>query len=55
MNEDLKFIIDSAKEAMDNAITRLGKRLLTIRAGKASPAMLQGLMVDYYGLSLIHI
>ena len=49
MNEDLKFIIDSAKEAMDNAITHLGKRLLTIRAGKASPAMLQGLMVDYYG------
>ena len=49
MNEDLKFIIDSAKEAMDNAIVHLGKRLLTIRAGKASPAMLQGLMVDYYG------
>ncbi len=49
MNEDLKFIIDTAKEAMDNAIVHLGKRLLTIRAGKASPAMLQGLMVDYYG------
>ncbi len=49
MNEDLKFIIDSAKEAMDNAIVHLGKRLLTIRAGKASPAMLQGVMVDYYG------
>lgn len=49
MNEDLKFIIDAAKEAMDNAITHLGKRLLTIRAGKASPAMLQGVMVDYYG------
>ncbi|TVZ53027.1 ribosome recycling factor [Dokdonia sp. Hel_I_53] len=49
MNEDLKFIIDTAKEAMDNAITHLGKRLLTIRAGKASPAMLQGVMVDYYG------
>ena len=49
MNEDLKFILDTAKEAMDNALTHLGKRLLTIRAGKASPAMLQGVMVDYYG------
>lgn len=49
MNEDLKFIVDTAKESMDNAIVHLGKRLLTIRAGKASPAMLQGVMVDYYG------
>ncbi len=49
MNEDLKFILDSAKEAMENALTHLGKRLLTIRAGKASPAMLQGVMVEYYG------
>ncbi|AEE18677.1 ribosome recycling factor [Dokdonia sp. Hel_I_63] len=49
MNEDLKFIIDTAKEAMDDAIVHLAKRLLTIRAGKASPAMLQGLMVNYYG------
>jgi len=49
MNEDLKFIIDTAKEAMDDAIVHLAKRLVTIRAGKASPAMLQGLMVNYYG------
>ncbi|WP_035334585.1 ribosome recycling factor [Dokdonia sp. PRO95] len=49
MNEDLKFIVDTAKEAMDDAIVHLAKRLLTIRAGKASPAMLQGLMVNYYG------
>ncbi|WP_396598016.1 ribosome recycling factor [Dokdonia sp. R86516] len=49
MNEDLKFIVDTAKEAMDDAIVHLAKRLLTIRAGKASPAMLQGLMVSYYG------
>lgn len=49
MNEDLKFILDTAKEAMDNALVHLGKRLLTIRAGKASPSMLQGVMVDYYG------
>lgn len=49
MNEDIKFIIDSAKEAMDNAIKHLEKQLANIRAGKASPAMLGSVMVDYYG------
>ena len=49
MNEEIQFILDSTKEAMDGAITHLSKRLLTIRAGKASPAMIQGVMVDYYG------
>jgi len=49
MNEDIQFILDSTKEAMEGAITHLSKRLLTIRAGKASPAMLQSVMVDYYG------
>ena len=49
MNEDIQFILDSTKEAMEGAIKHLNKRLLTIRAGKASPAMLQSVMVDYYG------
>ena len=49
MNEDITFIIDSAKEAMDNAIKHLEKQFLNIRAGKASPAMLGSVMVDYYG------
>ncbi|MUU79291.1 ribosome recycling factor [Winogradskyella endarachnes] len=49
MNEDIKFIIDSAKEAMDNAVTHLEKQLTNIRAGKASPAMLGSVTVDYYG------
>jgi ribosome recycling factor len=49
MNEDIKFIIDSAKEAMDNAVKHLEKQLSNIRAGKASPAMLGSVMVDYYG------
>ena len=47
--EDIEFILDTTKEAMANAISHLQKRLLTIRAGKASPTMLQGVMVDYYG------
>ena len=49
MNEDIQFILDSAKEAMDNAIAHLKKQFVNIRAGKASPAMLGSVMVDYYG------
>lgn len=49
MNEDIQFILDTAKEAMDNALKHLEKQLVNIRAGKASPSMLGSVMVDYYG------
>ncbi|MFV9551564.1 ribosome recycling factor [Algibacter sp. PT7-4] len=49
MNEDIQFILDSTKESMGNAIAHLKKQFLNIRAGKASPAMLGSVMVDYYG------
>lgn len=49
MNEDIKFIIDTATEAMGAAIKHLEKQLVNIRAGKASPAMLGSVMVNYYG------
>lgn len=49
MDDELDFIIDSAKEAMDAAILHLEKQLLNIRAGKATPAMLGSVRVDYYG------
>ncbi|MGS2727465.1 ribosome recycling factor [Psychroserpens sp. BH13MA-6] len=49
MNEDIKFILDSTKEAMDAALKHLEKQFVNIRAGKASPAMLGSVMVDYYG------
>lgn len=49
MNEEIEFILDSAKEQMQNAIEHLIKELRTIRAGKATPAMLTNIMVDYYG------
>lgn len=38
-----------AKDAMDKAITHLESELTKIRAGKANPSMLEGVMVDYYG------
>ena len=49
MEEEIKFILDSAVESMDNAIKHLEKKLINIRAGKASPSMISDVMVDYYG------
>jgi len=49
MDEDIKFIVDTTKESMDSAVKHLEKQLVNIRAGKASPAMLGSVMVDYYG------
>ncbi|MEP3090683.1 MAG: ribosome-recycling factor, partial [Nonlabens ulvanivorans] len=49
MNEELELVIDACKEGMDSAIVHLEKQLLNIRAGKASPAMLGSVFVDYYG------
>ena len=49
MDEEVQFIIDSTKEAMDKALTHLNKKFLNIRAGKTSPSMVSEVMVDYYG------
>ncbi|MCJ7465817.1 MAG: ribosome recycling factor [Maribacter sp.] len=49
MNEEITFILDAAQEGMDAALSHLEKAFVKIRAGKASPAMLSGVMVDYYG------
>ena len=49
MNEEINFIIDTAKESMDAAIKHFEKQLTNIRAGKASPAMLGSVLVNYYG------
>ena len=49
MNEEIEFIIDSTKEQMNAAVDHLIKELRTIRAGKATPAMLSTVMVEYYG------
>lgn len=49
MNEEVDFILESTEENMQKAIKHLEKQLLNIRAGKASPAMLGSVMVEYYG------
>ena len=49
MEDEIEFIIDTAKENMNKAIEHLKKQLQNIRAGKANPAMLGSVMVEYYG------
>jgi ribosome recycling factor len=49
MNEEAQMYLDDAKEKMEAALDHLEKELVKIRAGKANPNMLNGVMVDYYG------
>ena len=49
MQEEIDFVLEHTEERMKAAIAHLEKELLHIRAGKASPAMLDGVMVEYYG------
>ncbi len=49
MNEEISMILDDAQDTMRKAIVHLETELTKIRAGKASPSMLDGLTVDYYG------
>jgi ribosome recycling factor len=47
--EELEFCIEHTEEKMKAAIAHLEKELIHIRAGKASPAMLDSVVVEYYG------
>jgi ribosome recycling factor len=49
MQEEVDFVLEHTEEKMKAAIAHLEKELLHVRAGKASPAMLDGVMVEYYG------
>lgn len=49
MSEELSMVLDDARESMQKGIAHLESELVKIRAGKASPAMLDGINVDYYG------
>ena len=51
MNEELEMVFDLAKEGMKGAIIHLENELLKIRAGKATPSMVDRVFVDYYGSS----
>ena len=45
----MKATIDHAKEKMTKSLNALGNEFASIRAGRANPAVLDKVMVDYYG------
>lgn len=47
--EEIEIYLETAKEMMDKAVSHCKSELAKIRAGKAMPSMLDGLMVEYYG------
>jgi ribosome recycling factor len=47
--EDVQLTLELAEDSMKKAISHLEAELTKIRAGKANPQMLDGIMVDYYG------
>ena len=49
MNDEINFIFDLTKEKMKDSISHLEIELVKIRAGRANPGMLDGVMVEYYG------
>lgn len=49
MQEEVDFVLDVCREKMGAAVEHLEKELVHIRAGKANPAMLDGVLVEYYG------
>lgn len=51
IHEDLQLILEDASEHMDKCIEHLRHELMSIRAGRATPAMLENVRVDYYGTS----
>ena len=42
-------ILLNTEEKMENAINSLENKFTNVRAGRANPAMLDGIMVEYYG------
>lgn len=46
---DINTILEDTSSTMNKAISHLESELTKIRAGKANPGMLDGIMVDYYG------
>ncbi len=48
-SEQLSLILDDTESHMKKAIQHLETELIKIRAGRANPNMLDGIVVDYYG------
>lgn len=49
MNELISLELDDCKEGMEKAVAHTESELTKVRAGKATPSMLDGISVEYYG------
>lgn len=49
MSAEVDTIISDTQSTMQKALNHLETELVKIRAGKANPTMLDGIMADYYG------
>jgi len=47
--EEIQLFLDEAKDLMTKGLAHVSHELTKIRAGKANPSMLDGIMVSYYG------
>lgn len=47
--EEIQLYLEEAKELMQKAVNHTSAELVKIRAGKAMPNLLDGIMVSYYG------
>ena len=51
MNEEVELILEETRDRMQKAIDHLDHELTHLRAGRATPALLDGITVDYYGVN----
>jgi ribosome recycling factor len=49
--EEIELYLEEAKDQMARALAHVSSELVKIRAGKANPSMLDGIMVEYYGVN----
>jgi ribosome recycling factor len=47
--EDVALVLDEARTAMQKSVDSLQRDLMRIRTGRANPALLDGVQVDYFG------
>lgn len=51
MNEEIDLILEETRERMEKALEHLEHELARLRAGRATPVLLDGIVVDYYGVN----
>jgi ribosome recycling factor len=51
MDEEIELIIEEVRDRMEKALDHLDHELARLRAGRATPALLDGITVDYYGVN----